>query len=154
MEAGMQIGRCKALKELKYSCHASIPPMGTPLCTPRKIEPGKAKVFSFGKGNQSFEMFVVRKPKNVFLPDRCQGLDGLFAYVNKCPHTYSPLDWKPGTFFNSTNEALQCSTHGALFRIYDGFCFSGPCNGKYLEPINIFLKKGFVCVGKIVLSAY
>jgi len=55
-----------------------------------------------------------------------------FVYLNSCPHIGSPLDFEPGKFLNSEKTHIMCSTHGALFRIEDGHCVSGPCAGKDL----------------------
>jgi nitrite reductase/ring-hydroxylating ferredoxin subunit len=55
------------------------------------------------------------------------------VYVNVCPHIGSPLDFQPGQFLNRERTLIQCSTHGALFRIEDGYCLAGPCAGKSLE---------------------
>ena len=60
---------------------------------------------------------------------------GIFVYVNSCPHIGSPLDFTPGEFLDQKKQYILCSTHGALFRIDDGHCISGPCQGKYLKKI-------------------
>ena len=56
----------------------------------------------------------------------------VFVYGNRCPHIGSPLDFQPGKFLNLEKTHIMCSTHGALFRIEDGYCISGPCAGKSL----------------------
>ena len=50
-----------------------------------------------------------------------------FVYLNSCPHIGTPLDFAPGRFLNIDKSMILCSTHGALFRIEDGHCVSGPC---------------------------
>jgi nitrite reductase/ring-hydroxylating ferredoxin subunit len=30
---------------------------------------------------------------------------------------------------------IQCALHGALFRIEDGYCLYGPCQGASLHPL-------------------
>ncbi|HCS14000.1 MAG: hypothetical protein COS82_08130 [Zetaproteobacteria bacterium CG06_land_8_20_14_3_00_59_53] len=52
---------------------------------------------------------------------------GLFAYINRCPHNGSPLDWVPERFFSEDGELLVCQTHGALFAPGSGACLAGPC---------------------------
>ena len=59
------------------------------------------------------------------------------AYVNRCPHAGSELDWEPGEFFDETGLYLICSTHGALFEPGTGLCVAGPCRGAALEPLPI-----------------
>ncbi|MAH83967.1 MAG: hypothetical protein CBB68_06340 [Rhodospirillaceae bacterium TMED8] len=58
--------------------------------------------------------------------------ESLFIYVNSCPHIGTPLDLRPGNFLNRDKTYILCSTHGALFRIEDGYCVSGPCAGEHL----------------------
>lgn len=57
------------------------------------------------------------------------------GYRNSCPHTGVELNWMPDQFLNERGDLIQCSTHGALFRIEDGYCLSGPCAGARLEPV-------------------
>lgn len=61
----------------------------------------------------------------------------MYGYLNACPHTGGPLDWVPGRFLNAEGDLIQCSTHGALFRIEDGFCVAGPCAGASLTPVSL-----------------
>ena len=68
----------------------------------------------------------------------------VFAYVNSCPHTLAPLDFQPGQFLTLDRTLIQCSTHGALFRIEDGFCIKGPCAGKSLAPLAVAVENGTV----------
>lgn len=57
------------------------------------------------------------------------------AFVNRCPHAGTELDWQPGEFFDLTGLYLACSTHGALFEPGNGLCVAGPCRGASLEPL-------------------
>lgn len=66
----------------------------------------------------------------------------VFVYVNACPHTGMPLDFKPGRFLTADGALIQCSTHGAKFRIKDGFCVSGPCQGDSLKPVKTEIRDG------------
>lgn len=63
--------------------------------------------------------------------------DAIFAYENRCPHRGTTLDWAPDRFMSADGELLQCATHGALFRIEDGHCVLGPCQGQQLTPLRI-----------------
>ena len=65
----------------------------------------------------------------------------VFGYLNACPHTGGPLDWVPGRFLNAEGDLIQCSTHGALFRIEDGYCVWGPCAGASLTPV-LLIRQG------------
>jgi nitrite reductase/ring-hydroxylating ferredoxin subunit len=89
--------------------------------------------------------FVVRRPggERVAVLAVRRG-DQVFAYVNSCPHTGAPLDFQPGRFLSLDKTLIQCSTHGALFRIEDGFCIQGPCAGKSLVPVAAVVAGGSV----------
>ena len=66
------------------------------------------------------------------------------AYVNRCPHAGSELDWNPGEFFDESGLYLICSTHGALFEPGSGLCVAGPCRGAGLEPLAVRERNGQV----------
>ena len=68
------------------------------------------------------------------------------AYVNRCPHAGTELDWQPGAFFEEAGLYLICSTHGALFEPDTGRCIAGPCEGQRLEPIGIEENDGHVII--------
>jgi len=70
----------------------------------------------------------------------------VFVYVNSCPHTGMPLDFQPGRFLNADGTLIQCSTHGAEFRIDDGFCVSGPCEGDHLTAVETAIRGGRVLI--------
>ena len=70
----------------------------------------------------------------------------VFVYVNSCPHTGMPLDFRPGQFLNADKTLIQCSTHGAEFRIEDGHCVAGPCEGDRLKPVATEIRGGRVYV--------
>jgi naringenin degradation protein FdeD len=68
--------------------------------------------------------------------------DAVFAFVNSCPHYGSTLEWKDDTFLTHDKSLIQCSLHGALFRVEDGFCVSGPCAGASLKPLAVRVEAG------------
>lgn len=57
------------------------------------------------------------------------------VYENRCPHRGTPLDWTPDRFLDAEGNHLICATHGALFRLDDGHCVSGPCIGDALTRV-------------------
>jgi nitrite reductase/ring-hydroxylating ferredoxin subunit len=61
----------------------------------------------------------------------------LYAYWNSCPHMGIPLNWMPEKFLDLDGVFLQCSSHGALFKIDDGECVGGPCVGDHLSPVSL-----------------
>lgn len=66
----------------------------------------------------------------------------IVAYRNSCPHISTPLETFDHEFLDSDDPSLLvCSTHGARFRLADGYCIIGPCRGKSLTPIAVTLRK-------------
>jgi len=68
----------------------------------------------------------------------------LHAYINSCPHQNMPLETFPDRFLNEDGSQLICSTHGARFRVEDGFCTSGPCQGRSLKAAEVEIENGDV----------
>jgi nitrite reductase/ring-hydroxylating ferredoxin subunit len=103
---------------------------GRRLCRVEEVPEAAARCFRFGSGPDLFAVLVARKD------------DALYAYENACPHLGTPLDFLPDRVLDRTGEHLLCATHGALFRIEDGYCLSGPCAGKSLRPVSISIDEG------------
>lgn len=57
------------------------------------------------------------------------------AYVNRCKHLPIPLDGGGRSFLSDDGAHLMCGTHGALYRLEDGYCVEGPCEGDSLERV-------------------
>jgi nitrite reductase/ring-hydroxylating ferredoxin subunit len=95
------------------------------LCHLADLPDGGGKGFWFGRDTARFGLFLIR-----------QG-DHVYAYENSCPHRGTPLDWQPDRFLDRDGRHILCATHGALFRIEDGFCLSGPCAGAGLRKLAI-----------------
>jgi len=77
------------------------------------LDGGKAVRFDLPHGHGSAPCFTMR-------------FDGkVFAYVNRCPHRGTELDWNPGEVFDETGLYLICATHGAMFDPQTGLCISG-----------------------------
>jgi nitrite reductase/ring-hydroxylating ferredoxin subunit len=70
--------------------------------------------------------------------------EGVLAYVNACPHIGTPLDTIPDRFLTSDGREFLCSTHGARFRLEDGYCVWGPCEGDSLERAPVQVVDGLV----------
>ena len=100
------------------------------LCSKDEISEGYAKGFLIGERN----IFAVKK-NNI-----------IYVYENKCPHLNIELEWLEDQFLDSEKEYILCSTHGALFKIEDGLCFSGPCKGQTLTPIRIKIDNDWVFI--------
>lgn len=59
------------------------------------------------------------------------------AYLNRCRHVPTELDWQDGRFFDFSGHYLICSLHGALYLPESGQCVAGPCNGRSLFKLRI-----------------
>ena len=66
------------------------------------------------------------------------------AFVNRCPHAGTELDWQPGEFFEEAGLYLICSTHGAIFDPKSGHCIMGPCKGQHLIALQVEERGGNV----------
>ena len=105
--------------------------MTTRLCRLADIaDPGgKGVTLELGGGGRR-EIVVIRRG------------DEIFAYVNACPHIGTTLETFPDQFLTRDRREILCTTHGARFRIVDGYCVAGPCLGLGLTPIAIRLRDG------------
>ncbi len=96
-------------------------------------DPG-CREFTVGDGDWPFRGFVVRRGAAVY------------AYENYCMHVGHPLNWVPGKFLTGDNTAIVCASHGALYAIDTGECFSGPCKGDSLRRVACEVRNGDVWV--------
>ena len=55
---------------------------------------------------------------------RCE--NDVRVYRNRCPHVGTPLNWTPDRFLDLERKHIVCATHGAVFRVDDGECITGP----------------------------
>jgi nitrite reductase/ring-hydroxylating ferredoxin subunit len=68
------------------------------------------------------------------------------AYLNRCAHVATELDWQPGQFFEPDAEFLICATHGALYDPATGACRGGACAGHgSLRPIVLVESEQRIC---------
>jgi nitrite reductase/ring-hydroxylating ferredoxin subunit len=61
----------------------------------------------------------------------------IVAYRNLCRHLPVPLDGGTGELLSEDGMHLLCGTHGAIYRLHDGYCVDGPCEGMALEPLTV-----------------
>lgn len=104
------------------------------ICRAEDIPEGVARGFVLGEGSDRREIVLVRKG------------GALRAYVNSCPHQLTPLEIFADKFLNDDGTLLVCSTHGARFRVEDGYCVSGPCKGKSLTSIAFEVADGAIVI--------
>ena len=88
------------------------------------------KGLSVKQGKHEIKVIIVRRGTEIY------------CYQNICPHTGINLDWMPDQLLDNSGKLIQCSTHGALFQITDGYCISGPCAGQNLRALKLNIKDG------------
>ncbi len=104
----------------------------TLLCRLDDVPDGGSNGFLTEAGDERRLVMVIRRG------------DEVFVYLNSCPHLGSPLDIVPGRFLTDDGRMILCTTHGALFRIDDGFCVSGPCADDSLTAVAAEVRDGEV----------
>lgn len=104
------------------------------VCALQDIADGRSKSASCKTPQGEREFILVRRGEQVFV------------YVNSCPHTGVTLNWQPDEFMSFDGLYIQCSFHGAQFRIYDGYCVYGPCSGQSLRRVAAEIRNGEVVV--------
>ena len=103
------------------------------LCASADLEErGKAVVFDVLLWRQPARAFALR-------------FDGrVVAYMNRCAHVPTELDWQPGEFLDLDKRWIICSIHGATYEPADGHCIAGPCRGERLMPLDVMERDGQV----------
>lgn len=108
---------------------SSTPP-GVVLGPLALIADGKARNFVLELRAGRFHGFVVRRGET------------LHGYVDRCAHMALPLAQKLDAYLTDDGSLIQCSWHGALYRIEDGQCVGGPCAGSRLTPWTVEVVDG------------
>jgi nitrite reductase/ring-hydroxylating ferredoxin subunit len=102
----------------------ALPPQA--LCASDALaEKGRAVLFEVRHFRQPARAFALR-------------FDGrVVAYLNRCVHVPTEMDWEPGAFLDSEHEFIICSTHGAVYEPLTGRCAGGPCGRGRLTMIEV-----------------
>jgi nitrite reductase/ring-hydroxylating ferredoxin subunit len=106
------------------------PAPGTELGSIEDLADGDAKEYVFGRGASAFVMFVVRQGER------------LYGYLNLCPHSSLPLNYRAGEFLNEAKTRIRCTMHFAEFRIEDGFGVLGAAENCWLDPVPVEVADG------------
>jgi nitrite reductase/ring-hydroxylating ferredoxin subunit len=96
------------------------------------IPDGKARNFVLEMKAGRFHGFVVRRG------------DAVHGYVDRCAHMALPLAQQLDQYLTPDGSLIQCSWHGALYRIEDGVCVGGPCTGARLQPWPVTVTDGTI----------
>jgi nitrite reductase/ring-hydroxylating ferredoxin subunit len=103
------------------------------LCAAAALEEkGRAIVFDVLLYNQPARAFALRYGGRVV------------AYLNRCVHVPTEMDWQPGDFLDSEREFIICSMHGAVYEPLTGRCAGGPCGRGRLTMIGVEERGGEV----------
>jgi nitrite reductase/ring-hydroxylating ferredoxin subunit len=94
-------------------------------CAADTLAPGQTAKFLLFRRGKSVEAFIINTG------------GGYHAYINRCPHTGTPLDLWPNEFLTEDGRHMICSTHGAIFERHTGLCVDGPCPGASLERLPV-----------------
>jgi len=113
---------------------APLPPDGgLPLCASDELaEAGKALVFDVLLWHRPARAFALRFEGRVV------------AYLNRCAHVPTEMDWRPGEFLDEERRFIVCSMHGAVYEPANGRCIAGPCAGQRLMAIDVAERDGRV----------
>jgi nitrite reductase/ring-hydroxylating ferredoxin subunit len=88
-----------------------------------------------------FDVMLWRRPARAFAL-RFEG--GVVAYLNRCSHVPTEMDWQPGQFLDAERRFIVCSMHGAVYEPTTGRCIAGPCAGARLMAIHVAERGGQV----------
>ncbi|MDP3820778.1 MAG: Rieske 2Fe-2S domain-containing protein [Burkholderiales bacterium] len=96
------------------------------------VERGDAHVFDVLHFREPARAFVLR-------------FDGrLVAYLNRCLHVPTEMDWQYGQFLDGDKEYILCATHGASYEPLTGRCAGGPCGRGKLTAMDVEERDGQV----------
>ena len=110
-----------------------LPPGALPLCASAELrEAGPAVVFP---------VLLWRRPARAFAL-RFGGR--VVAYMNRCAHVPTEMDWRPGEFLDDERLYIVCSMHGAVYEPTNGRCIAGPCTGQRLMAVPVLERGGQV----------
>lgn len=63
-----------------------------------------------------------------------------YGWRNACPHVNNaPMAWRKDAYMDTKKQYVACHAHGALFEPDTGLCIQGPCLGKRLEKVPVFV---------------
>lgn len=104
-----------------------------PLCPSSELEErGRAHTFDVLQWREPVTAFAMRFEGRVV------------AYLNRCAHVPTEMDWQEGQFLDGDKEYIICSIHGAMYDPRSGRCISGQCGRMGLTPINVSEREGQV----------
>lgn len=124
-----------ALENAVWALRPFAPALGTVLAPLDKIPDGGSSEFCFGAGINQWRMFVLRREARVY------------GYLNLCPHYSMPLNHRDNEFMSRDGSKIMCRQHLALFRVEDGACMGGACDGRSLDRVPLQIENGQIVIG-------
>jgi nitrite reductase/ring-hydroxylating ferredoxin subunit len=132
--AGLALRRWIFLRD-KRLMQSESRPGGRAVARVDELEPGSVKKFWLICQKYRIDAFLVND-------------QGRFhAYVNRCRHMATPLDFIRDQFLSEDGRYLMCYTHGALYEFASGVCIAGPCKGEALYRLPVSVDGSDVLVG-------
>lgn len=119
------------------SCTTGSPCMaerrGVHLCASAELaERGTGWLFDVVHHGETMRAFALR-------------IDGRpVAYLNRCSHVPTELDWQPGRFLDDDGAWILCTVHGAAYEPASGRCAGGPCGRRGLTTVEVDERDGEV----------
>jgi nitrite reductase/ring-hydroxylating ferredoxin subunit len=95
-------------------------------------ERGKAQCFDVIRWRETVPAFVLRFEGRVV------------AYLNRCAHVPTEMDWQEGEFLDQGKDYIICSIHGAVYDPRTGRCVMGQCGRIGLTPLEVSEREGQV----------
>ena len=68
----------------------------------------------------------------------------IVAYLNRCAHVPTEMDWQEGQFLDIDKRWILCSIHGASYEPANGRCVGGPCGTGRLTTVAVQEQDGQV----------
>ena len=109
------------------------------LCRVDELRATGCREFRIGAGDWPLKGFVVTIDAG-----SAAETPQLRAFVNRCPHRALPLNLAPDRFLSADGSVIVCCMHGAIFEKSTGLCVAGPCVGRSLESMEVYVEAGLV----------
>lgn len=103
------------------------------VCREEDLVPGMVRSAELGRDEEGLPFLVL------LLRDEA---GTVVAYRNLCRHLPVPLDGGTGRVLSADRTHLVCATHGATYRLRDGYCVQGPCEGLSLWRLQVREDRG------------
>ena len=115
------------------AAHRGAPPGALALCPSAALEEsGPAHLWAVRLWGMPARAFALRFEGRVV------------AYLNRCAHVPTEMDWEPGRFLDQDRRFILCQVHGAVYEPTTGHCIAGPCRGERLMRVDTVEQAGEV----------